>query len=147
MSWEVEELQGIELGDERLNKRARKVLRSLGERPSLSIPSACKGWDETLGAYRFFQNEKVNLEKILAPHVEASLARANEHRTILLVQDTTELDYTPKQEKIEGVGVLNHERRQGFMLHPMLAITPERVCLGVLDLKIWGTRTGRLWKG
>lgn len=140
MDWVVEELKGLSTGDERLNKRAEKVLSRLGGSPSDSIPTACRGWDETIAAYRFFQNEKVTPEVLLKPHVDASIRRMKEQRTVLLVQDTTELDYTRKKEKIEGLGVLNHERRRGLLFHSLVAFSPDRVCQGVLDLNIWSRK-------
>ena len=49
----AEELEGIDLGDERLNKRSKKVLEALATNPEASINAACQGWSETLAAYRF----------------------------------------------------------------------------------------------
>ena len=51
--WTEEELAGIDLGDARLNKRAMKLLARLGDKPTASVPNACKGWAETLAAYRY----------------------------------------------------------------------------------------------
>ena len=48
MNWALEEFEEISLGDELLNKRAGKILSCLGDKPSLSIPGSCKGWDETM---------------------------------------------------------------------------------------------------
>ena len=53
MEWVQDELSGIKLGDERLNKRSVKLLERLASKPSASIPGACGGWSETLAAYRF----------------------------------------------------------------------------------------------
>ena len=56
---------------------------------------------------------------------------------ILLPQDTTELDFTGKKD-IHGLGnISSYENRQGFYLHPTLAVTPGRLCLGVVHTKIW----------
>ena len=40
MSALAAELDGIDLGDQRLNRRARRVLAKLGEKPTVSIPAA-----------------------------------------------------------------------------------------------------------
>ena len=50
--------------------------------------AASKSLKETVGAYRFFDNEKVKLEKILEPHVDAALERIKSHKVVLLIQDT-----------------------------------------------------------
>lgn len=60
-----------------------------------------------------------------------------------MVQDSTELDYSSKTD-IEGLGPLNYEQRRGLYLHPTLAVTPERLCLGVLDAWIWTREPGSL---
>ena len=40
-----------------------------------SLPAACKGWDETFGAYRFFNNGKVTEQKVLSAHRDATRKR------------------------------------------------------------------------
>jgi Transposase DNA-binding/Transposase Tn5 dimerisation domain len=134
--WAVAEMRSADLGDERLNRRLALVLRRLAEHPEKSIAAASNGWGETQGAYRFLDNEKVTPEKVLSPHREATLQRVGQHPVVLCVEDTSELDFTSKS-KVEGLGPLNYEGTQGLYIHPMLAITPERLCLGVLDLWRW----------
>jgi len=145
MSALTEELEGIDLGDVRNNRRARLVLGALGEKPTLSIPSACGGWDETRGAYRLFDHPNVTAKKVLQPHIACTERRAREHPRVLCIQDTSELDYTGKTD-IEGLGPLNYEARRGLYLHPTLALTPDRICLGVLDVWTWVRAPGSLGK-
>ncbi|MEF8717673.1 MAG: transposase [Candidatus Accumulibacter necessarius] len=52
MRWAAEELKEIDLGDRRLNKRAIALLDTLGAKPTMSTPSACSGWSETIAGYR-----------------------------------------------------------------------------------------------
>jgi hypothetical protein len=139
----TEELAAIDLGDVRINRRARRVLSKLGEKPTLSIPSACGGWDETRGAYRLFDHSAVTAKNVLQPHIACTERRARAHPRVLCIQDTSELDYTGKTD-IEGLGPLNYEARRGLYLHPTLALTPERVCLGVLDVWTWVRPPGSL---
>ena len=54
----------------------------------------------------------------------------------MLPQDTSELDFTNKK-KTTGLGILNYETRRGLYLHPTIAITPERLCLGVVNNHVW----------
>lgn len=54
--WGDEEAATVDFLDERLNKRMRALLERLGNKPGASLPAACKGWDETMAAYRFFNN-------------------------------------------------------------------------------------------
>ena len=135
-SWSAQEMLKVNLGDKRLNRRAAKLLDQLAQRPEGSIPSAFQSWGETLAAYRFFDNEKVSAEKVLEPHRDATLERAQQFPVVLCVQDTTELDFTSKPS-LQGLGPLNYECALGLYVHPTLAITPERLCLGVVDHWTW----------
>jgi hypothetical protein len=143
MSALAAELAGIRLGDKRLNRRARRLLDKLGDKPTVSIPAACGGWGETRAAYRLFDHAEVTAERVLAPHIACTEARLREQPRVLCIQDTTELDYTTKKG-IAGLGPLNYESRWGLYLHPTLAVTPDRVPLGLLDLYSWAREPGRL---
>jgi hypothetical protein len=143
MSALAEELGTIDLGDTRLNRRARRLLQSLGDKPMPSIPAACGGWAETQAAYRLFDNPKVSAAAVLAPHSERTVERMGAHPRVLCIQDTSELDYTGKPS-MQGLGPLNLELRQGLYLHPTLALTPDRLCLGLLDADTWTREPGSL---
>ncbi|MBW1894051.1 MAG: transposase [Deltaproteobacteria bacterium] len=133
-AWIIKELATADLGDNRLQKRMELILERLTESPMESIKSAFKGWAEVIGAYRFLNNKKTDVEGILKPHQDATLERVKEFKRVLFVQDTTELDYTPKKS-MEGTGPLSFLNRQGFLAHNQLVITPERLPLG-----LWGTQ-------
>lgn len=135
--WVAEELKHVDIGDKRLDRRMGVLLERLSARPAASIPKACGGLAETLAAYRFFDNKRVTQDKVLAPHIEATIDRMRQCRVVLLLQDTTELDYT-NQPATRGLGPLNWKNRIGLLKHLMLAVTPERLCLGVVGAKIWG---------
>lgn len=144
--WSIEETAEADLGDARLNKRLGNLLDILGTNPNKTIPAACNGWSETLAAYRFFDNELVTPEKILFPHKEASIKRIKKEAVVLIIQDTSEIDYSHRDD-IEGMGPLAFDSQQGFYLHPSIAVTPERVCLGVVDGKMWSrTELGKRFK-
>jgi Transposase DNA-binding/Transposase Tn5 dimerisation domain len=135
--WIEEELAGIDLGDQRLNKRCRRVLERLAADPQASINGACHGWAETHAAYQFFDNDAVDEDRVLAPHRQATLQRMKSFPVVLLVQDTTELDYTRIKKKLSGAGPLDKPYRRGFYNHVQVAFTPQRLCLGVVSMRLW----------
>jgi hypothetical protein len=137
-TWIDEELATLDLGDDLLNRRQKSVLRRFADRPRASIPGACRGWAETQGAYRFFSHPRVTAEAVLQPHCDATIRRIEEHPVVLLPQDTTELDFTRPQKRVQGAGPLNWEQRIGFFQHVQLAVTPERLALGVVAVTTWG---------
>ena len=135
--WITEELSGLSLGDSRLNKRLFQLSESFYNSPESSIPSSCNSWAETKAAYRFFDNEKVTSEKILAPHIESTLERISREDVVLFVQDTTLINYSHREADIEGMGHLFRDSDKGFLLHPTMAFTPDRRCLGVVNNHYW----------
>jgi len=137
-SWADVEFSSADLGDRRLNRRIVRIAKSLAAAPKESIPSACDGLAETLAVYRFLDNEKVTLQKVLTPHVEQTCRRMRKHPVVLVAQDTTELDYTGCRNRNRDAGPMNKSPLQrGYYLHPSIAFSPDGVCLGTLHAKIW----------
>jgi hypothetical protein len=136
MNWAQEEVRMANLGDKRLNTRLGLVLEHLGQKPQLSIPAACGGWAETLAAYRFFDNPKATFDNVLSAHGEATKERMAACPVVLLVQDSTEdndcVCLGPK-----GLGSLKETQTHARRLHPTIAFTPDRICLGVVKAAYW----------
>ena len=135
MSWVENEMKASEMADKRLDKRLSLILNSFSENPEESIPSACHGWTETQGAYRFIDNDKVGVEHILQGHKEASLERIRQQTCVLLTQDTTFLNFA--QEEDIGLGTLRHTQSEHYLLHATVAFSASRVNMGVLKAKMW----------
>jgi hypothetical protein len=135
--WVEQELHTAHLGDERLDVRFRLVLDRLSLKPSLKFNAACRGQADVAGAYRFVNNPRAAPQTLLQPHADATLDRIREHPVALLVQDTSETDLTRPRERLAGAGPLNDADRLGFYFHPLLALTPERLPLGIVGAKIW----------
>lgn len=135
--WAIEEMKTAELNDKRLNQRLDKLLSALGERPTASIPAACNGFKETMAAYRFFDNDKVTYERLLAPHFERTVERIAAQPVVLLVPDTTELDFTRPEVQMTGAGSLDGSSRRGAFLHPLVAFTPDGTPLGTCWATMW----------
>ncbi len=120
------------------------VIEALAADPEASINAAAHGWTETKAAYRFFDNPNVEPDKTLQPHVEKTHQRIDQHDIVLIVQDTTELDFTDHPPR--DAGVLNRETRFGFYDHSHVAFTPDRLCLGVLDMHLFSRTLESLGK-
>ena len=108
----------------------------LAEQPEQSIPLACGSWAATQAAYRFFQNPAVTPTGVVATLAEATLARCRGVDRVLVVQDTTSLDYTDHPGTTD-LGVLEHPARRGLFVHSSLAVDPAGVPLGLLAQDIW----------
>jgi len=136
MAWVADELRGVQLGDKRLQQRQARLLSAFYQACQASIPTACTGWEEIKGAYRFFDHDAVTLETVIAPHLTATTQRVAAVPVAILPQDTTELDFS-QGRVAPHLGPLNVAARVGWFLHLSAAFTPERVCLGVVGLEVW----------
>ena len=135
--WIMDEMQTVDLRDKRLEKRLVGLLESLSQSSAASIPAACNDRAEMVAAYRFFDNDQVDFEKVLAPHIDASCERVSEQPVALLVQDTTELDLTRPTQQMQGTGPLHQGKRCGALLHPLIAFTTDGTPLGTLYAEAW----------
>src|SRR5574341_1452736 len=135
-NWVEEERSESQMHDARHVKRLATLLTQLSEQPVSSIPSACRGWAETVAAYRFLDNPSVGCEEILSGHKQATLERLRTHEVGLLVQDTSFLNYGTLHPKA-GMGTVKEKGREEYLLHATVAFTPKRVNLGVVGTKLW----------
>jgi hypothetical protein len=135
MSWAATEFESLDLGDPRRNRRAIHLIEKLSAKPTASIPGACGDWADTIGAYRFFNNEAVEWPAILAPHIQNSVSRMAAHDVVLCIQDITELDFNG--QKASGLGPLSYEAQRGMYVHPTYAVSTAREPLGVMDAWMW----------
>ena len=97
MSWIEEEFVTINLGDRRLDQRAIKIAEVLNLAPGKTIPQAFRSRADIKACYNFYQNERINEEHLLAPHIERTIERIKEFPVVLCPADTTEIDFTSKK--------------------------------------------------
>ena len=106
-AWVDEEFESLDLGDLRRDRRAKELLNRFAALPTASIPGACDDWAQTIGAYRFFGNERIAWRDMLQPHWERTAERAAQFPVVLCIADSTELNFNAQE--IEGLGRLTYE--------------------------------------
>ena len=134
--WVIKEMSSLDIGDKRLNVRLIKVLSKVAEQPQNSLPQVFRGHAEIQAAYRLFSNELVNEEKVISPHLEKTRARAESEQVVLSLSDTTSLNYTTRKSH-QDTGYIARNNAQGFFLHSTIAVTPERLHLGIVNQIFW----------
>jgi Transposase DNA-binding len=151
-SWVDQEIAECEFKDARLAKRIRKLLGQIGGAVAESIPLACQDWANTKAAYRFFSNERVSEDDILAGHFKATYERcALSNGPVLVLHDTTEFSF--QRESSERIGVtyavnsgwdkagrLRSHTVCGILMHSSLAVTTEALPLGLAAVKFWNRK-------
>ncbi|PIL38241.1 IS4/Tn5 family transposase DNA-binding protein [Massilia psychrophila] len=73
--WTKQAFAALDLGDARLNRRARTLVERFAAKLTASIPQACDSWSKTCAACRFLGNDEVSSEGILAPYQERTQER------------------------------------------------------------------------
>jgi hypothetical protein len=137
--WAGHEFGGAPLGDKRLSRRLVNVAHAKAQTPSQAFSGVAKGdWAATKAYYRMIdqpEDSAVNLANILQPHRERTARRMRGQKTVLCVQDGSELNYT-NLEKCSGLGDLKANqtgaKMKGLNLHSTFAIAPNGLPLGVL---------------
>jgi hypothetical protein len=133
-SWAAREFGGAALGDARRTQRLVQLAEARAHQPRASLTQG--GWAAAKAAYRFFDNDAITPDGVLAPHRQATMQRMAAQPVVLLPQDTTQLDYRTHPATV-GLGALQTENQRGLLLHTTLAVTPDRVPLGVIDQQVW----------
>jgi hypothetical protein len=136
--WTQQEMDGLSLGDERLNQRAQGMLRQRWARPTQSF---CRSFDnpaEAKGAYQLLENPRVeiNLASLLAAHQRQTARRMAAEKVVLLAQDTTGLSYNTLHQTT-GLGPIGEGHSRGLFLHSLQAFRLDGIPLGSAWAETW----------
>jgi hypothetical protein len=90
---------------------------------------------------RLLRNERVSVQKLIEGVCDGIGERAAA-RHVLLVQDTSELNYQAHAGRVHGLGRAGNGSDAGMFIHPVLCVdAQEASCLGLAHLHLW-QRTG-----
>jgi hypothetical protein len=139
--WAEQEFGTCELGDHRLTRRLVKIVTAEAAQPGASHTAAAGGdAHQAKACYRFLRNQapEMNVANLLETHRTQTLRRCKSHPTVLVVQDTTELNFTSRPQ-CEGLGQTKANQTtattRSLNLHSSLALAAESgLPLGVLRL-------------
>ena len=147
--WAQTEFALAELGDQRLTQRLVQIATGLARNPGGTLPQAFPEMKDLKAAYRFFSQPKVGPPQIQRPHGEQTQARCREPGEYLLIEDTSELDYS-SHPGCADLGSIGNGRGRGLLLHSTLAVRveawdlahrPEGIVVGLMHQQCW-KRTG-----
>jgi hypothetical protein len=130
------EFADADLGDLRRTQRLVPLAHVLAQQPGAALPAACGSSAMRKAAYRFLDNDDIAPPDIVQSHMEATDSRRNQVPLVLAVQDTTDADGT-HWRATAGLGPLGHTACPGWLVHTTLALTPERLPLGLWAQQVW----------
>jgi hypothetical protein len=121
--WAEAQFDQAELGDQRRTRRAVKVAAQMVRRPGDSIPGQAATWPATKASYRLFDQEEVTFEALNQGHWRAVRQEAACRPVVLMIEDTTKLDFTGHPATAD-LGPIGDGGGRGLMLHSTLAVDP-----------------------
>lgn len=132
----LNEFNGLNLGDKRLNKRVERFVTSLNQSPALTIPKLNSGNHASRkGAYRLFQNEKVNEQNIIETHRKNTLSRMESYSgKILLLNDTC---FVSPGKYFDGLLSRGKGKENCVRAHYCLAVSEDgKHIFGITDFQV-----------
>jgi hypothetical protein len=139
-NWAEREFGGAPLGDKRLSQRLVEIGLNKAAHPGSSYCGAAQGELPKVKAYyRFIEQPDegaVTPPNIRLPHREQTIRRMKAERTVLCVQDGSDLNYS-RLTDCTGLGDIGTNQTgatsAGLHLHSTLALTEDGLPLGVLQ--------------
>lgn len=127
--WAEAEFGACELGDRRRNERLIRYAVQAAARPDEGTPDQVEGWAELKAVYRLFDADQVTFQRLLAPHTQSTRENCAAGEVKLIINDTTEFNFT-SHRATTGLGeVGGNAQQRGFMVHSglMLDATHETI--------------------
>ncbi len=130
-AWAEETFGQVDLGHRSREERAVTMAAAMAADPAASLPKQMGSEADAHAAYRFLQSPGVSYEDLISPHVQQTRAQMRAAKQVLLIQDTTEVDYQ-QHPQTSGLGPIGNGSHHGYLLQSVLAIEPvSRAVLGL----------------
>jgi hypothetical protein len=136
--WAEQVAEGADLPDQRLRSRLTAILVDSIDRPSASIPQAAGDDGQAKATYRFYANERAATEAVHYGVASEAARRCLDQDALLIVRDTTTLNFTALQHIIPELGPIDSGGlARGVHLHTALAVSSSGQVIGILDQQYW----------
>jgi hypothetical protein len=136
--WAQQEFGEVELGDQRLRERLIRIVEDRAEHPDASYLEAAGGDRYAAKGYYYFidsPRDSLHPEAMLATHRKRTMQRMLSHPVVLVVQDTTDLNFSTRPQTT-GLGLMGTNqtgaKSLGLKLHSSVVLTAEGLPLGIL---------------
>src|SRR5437773_7523719 len=113
--WAQQEFGEVELGDQRLRERLIRIVEDRAEHPDASCLEAAGGDRYAAKGYYYFigsPRDSLNPEAMLATHRKRTMQRMRSHPVVLVVQDTTDLNFSTRPQTT-GLGLVGTNQTGG----------------------------------
>jgi hypothetical protein len=115
----------VDLGDLRRNKRLVKIADQMVRHPGGTLPVKMGTPADLKALYRLVDCDEVTHQAVIHPHTEHTRALMLAcSGVVLLIHDTTQLDYTGKHS-LQGIGQIAKGFHRGYLCHNTLALKAD----------------------
>src|SRR5512135_55857 len=135
--WAGQVAAAADLPEPRLQSRLTAILVDVLEKPSASIPQAAGNQGQAKATYRFYANPRVTASALHLGCTAETAQRCRDHDVLLVVQDTTTLNFSGLQTIPELGPIDSGGLARGVHLHTALAVTTLGQVIGILDQQYW----------
>jgi hypothetical protein len=130
-------LKNEEFGDIRRNKRLIQIADMIYGQHQKGASAPLGTHARLKAASRVLRCPEVTPEKLTKNFVKQGMEKISSGH-ILVVQDTTELNFAWRELEIEGLGPVGNNTDQGFFLHPGIMVNPEdETVLGLAGFQLY----------
>lgn len=120
----------VDLGDHRRTQRLIRSAAQIAAHPEKPFTQIFD-WPQLKGFYRLCNQEAATLKAIQTPHWNQTRQVMGQHPVVLILHDTTELDFT-SHPALDDTGPIGEGHGRGFLQHNSLAVVPDpRQVLGL----------------
>jgi hypothetical protein len=124
-SFAAENFSGADLGHKKRNKCLLRVAEQICRHPGGTLPHKLSNPSDYKSMDVLVNRPEVTHASVQAPHLERTRQKiAAATGVVLLLHDTTELDYTGLS--IAGLGPIGNGGGRGYLCHNSLAVDPAR---------------------
>lgn len=116
---------GLDLGDQRRNRRLPQLVDELTRHPGGTLPQKFSRPADLEAFYRLCDADDVTHAAVLAPHRTQVLQKLQTTRKFLLaVHDATEFDFS-KRTSLQRLGQIGNGHGRGYIAQQCLVVDPE----------------------
>ena len=127
----------LDCGDMRLNRAGQDLHAAMVEHQSVCLRRLGQGRSQEVRYGRVLRNKRVTVQKLIEGACQG-IGERSAQRHVLLIQDTSELNYQAHAQRVKGLGTVGNGVDIGMFIHPVLAVdAQDGACLGLAHLHLW----------
>src|SRR5260370_27203045 len=121
--WAEQNLGSANLRHRRRTRRLVQSAAAIAAWPEKSFNQVFH-WNDLRAFYNLCDQETATLPTIQGPHWQLTRQAMGQHELVLLLHDTSELDFTD-HTSLQGAGPIGDGHGRGFLQHNSLAVLPK----------------------